>query len=159
LVGIAGEDDVDAPDLLTPESKPGDFTGHKNERLNGGQAHAKLRQPSASYHAKSSATCSKPTLEPEASVALREQLTAELKGISSAEEAEIWAHGVRAAKNCLTVGDAEHVERAFQQRLVSITSHTAASAIPNAERSLRRRGRKDRRSVIDKSVLALPLPR
>src|SRR5215469_18245924 len=53
LVGIAGEDDVDAPDLLTPESKPGDFTGHKNERLNGGQGHAKLRQPSASHHAKS----------------------------------------------------------------------------------------------------------
>jgi hypothetical protein len=33
LVGIAGEDDVDAPDLLAPvapETKPGGPTGHKN---------------------------------------------------------------------------------------------------------------------------------
>src|SRR5215467_13604729 len=50
LVGIAGEDDLDAPDLLspaTPETKPGGPTGHKNERLNGGQGHAKTRQASA----------------------------------------------------------------------------------------------------------------
>src|SRR5262249_25150408 len=43
LVGIAGEDDVDAPDLLSPvapEIKPGSPTGHKNERINGGQGHA-----------------------------------------------------------------------------------------------------------------------
>src|SRR5262252_3288471 len=50
LVGIAGEDDVDAPDLLppaAPETKPGGPTGHKNERLNGGQGHTKVRQASA----------------------------------------------------------------------------------------------------------------
>jgi hypothetical protein len=162
LVGIAGEDDVDAPDLLSPvapEIKPGDPIGHKNERLNGGQGHAKVRQASARHHAKSSATSSRQTLEPAASAALREQLTAELKDISSADEAANWAHRVMVTKNCLTAGDAEHVERAFQQRLVSITNQTAAASIPNAERSLRCRGRKDRRSVIDKSVLALPLPR
>jgi len=66
-----------------------------------------------------------------------------------------------ADKNCLTVSDAEHVERAFQEQLVSITNQAAAPSIPNAERPLRRRGRKDRRrrSAIDKSVLALPAPR
>jgi hypothetical protein len=64
------------------------------------------------------------------------------------------------AKNRLTVSDADHVERAFQERLVSITNQ-AAPSIPNAERPLRRPGRKDRRrrSAIDKSVLALPAPR
>jgi ERF superfamily len=162
LVGIAGEDDVDAPDLLSPvapETKPGGPTGHKDERLNGGQGHAKVRQASASHRAKSSATSSRQTLEPEASATLREQLTAELKDIISADEAANWAHRVMGAKNCLTVGDAEHVERAFQERLVSITNQAAAPSIPNAERPLRRRGRKDRRSVIDKSVLALPAPR
>jgi hypothetical protein len=164
LVGIAGEDDLDAPDLLSPvapETKPGGPTGHKNERLNGGQGHAKVRQASASHRAKSSASLSRQTLEPEASATLREQLTAELKEISSADEAANWAHRVMGSKNCLTVGDAEHVERAFQERLLSITNQAAAPSIPNAERPLRRRGRENRRrrSVIDKSVLALPAPR
>src|SRR6516164_3545639 len=40
LVGIAGEDDLDAPDLLTPaapKSKTGGAIGDKRDRLNGGQ--------------------------------------------------------------------------------------------------------------------------
>jgi hypothetical protein len=135
LVGIAGEDDVDAPDLLSPlapETKPDGPTGHKNERFNGGQGHAKVQQASAPHRAKSSATSSRPTFEPEASAPLREQLTAELKDISSADEAAHWAHRVMGAKNRLTVSDAEHVERAFQERMLSITNWAAAPAIPNA---------------------------
>jgi hypothetical protein len=164
LVGIAGEDDVDAPNLLSPvapEIKPGGPTGHKNERINGGQGHAKIRETSVGHRARSSTTSTRETLEPEASAALREQLTAELKDISSADEAANWAQRVMGAKNRSTVGDAEHVERAFQERLVSITNQATAPSILNAERPLRRRGRKDRRrrSVIDKSVLALPAQR
>jgi hypothetical protein len=164
LVGIAGEDDVDAPDLLSPvapQTKSGGPTDHKNERLNGGQGHAKARQASAGHRAKSSATSSRQTLDPEASAALREQLTAELKDIGSADEAVTWAHHVMGAKNRLTVSDAEHVERAFQERLVSITNQAAAPSTLNVERPLRHPGRKDRRrrSAIDKSLLRLPTPR
>ena len=46
LVGIAGEDDLDAPDLLTPaapESKTGGAIGDKKDRLNGGQGNAKVQ--------------------------------------------------------------------------------------------------------------------
>jgi len=120
-----------------------------------------VRQPSASHRAKSSATPSRQTLESEASAALRERLATEIKDISSVDEAANWAHRAMAARNCLTVGDAEHVERAFQERLVSITDQAAAPSVPNAERPLRRPGRIDRRrrSVIDKSALALPAPR
>src|SRR6202050_2494742 len=42
LVGIAGEDDLDAPDLMTPTSQavePPKPTGHGNGRLNGGTGH------------------------------------------------------------------------------------------------------------------------
>src|SRR5271169_1681504 len=42
LVGIAGEDDVDAPDLLPPQqqtSKPDEPKGADNSRLNGGHLH------------------------------------------------------------------------------------------------------------------------
>ena len=40
LVGIAGEDDLDAPDLLSPaapETKTDGQAGNKKDRLNGGQ--------------------------------------------------------------------------------------------------------------------------
>ena len=164
LVGIAGEDDIDAPDLLSPvalETKPGGPAGHKNERINGGQGHAKVRQASASHRTKSRVTPSRQPLESEASAALRERLAAEIKDISSPDEAANWAHRAMAAKNCLTVGDAARVERAFQERLLSITNQAAVPSVPNGERALRRPGRMDRRrrSVIDKSALALPAPR
>src|SRR5205085_726668 len=65
LVGIAGEDDVDAPDLLSPlapETKSRGRTGHKNECLNGGQGYGKVRQASRGHRAKSSAIASRQTL-------------------------------------------------------------------------------------------------
>ena len=46
LVGIAGEDDLDAPDLLPPQqptSEPDEPKGAGNSRLNGGHWHAPQR--------------------------------------------------------------------------------------------------------------------
>jgi hypothetical protein len=163
LVGIAGEDDLDAPDLLpptAPEPKTDGPNTHKKDRFNGGQAQS-IQQASVSHRAaKAGSTSSRVMLEPETSAALREQLTAELANISSAEEAANWAHRVIGAKNSLAAVDAEHVEQAFQKRLVSITA-AAASSIKEAERSVRGRGRSKKRHtpVVDKSVLALPAPR
>jgi hypothetical protein len=80
---------------------------------------------SASYRPKAGSTPSRPKLEPEASAVLREQLTAELKDISSTEQAAIWARRVIAVKNSLTAADAECVEQAFQARLTLIAGGTA----------------------------------
>jgi hypothetical protein len=164
LVGIAGEDDLDAPDLLstaTPESKPGGLLGNKKDHLNGGPGQSKSQQQAGGHRPKVTFTSSRATLEPVASAALRERLTAELKDISSAEQAADWAYRVMGAKNSLAVADAEHVERAFQERLVSIANQAAAPAIQNAERPLRQPAGKSRRRrlVINKSVLALSAPR
>jgi|307.fasta_scaffold17621_3 hypothetical protein len=159
LVGIAGEDDLDAPDLLpptAPEAKTDGPNTHKKDRFNGGQAQSKAF---VVHRAKASSTSSRITLEPKASAALREQLTGELENISSAEEAANWAHRVMGAKNSLTAVDAEHVERAFQERLVSITAAAAAPPIKEAERRGPSRNKKRRTSAVDKSVLALPAPR
>ena len=145
LVGIAGEDDLDTPDLLSStasKGKTGGAIGDKKDRLNGGQENAKAQQASASHPTKASQS----TLEPEASAALREQLIAGTKDIGSADEAASWAHRVMGAKNSLVVADAEQVERAFQERLLSVTSEATAPSLPP----------KRRRSVVDKSVLALP---
>ena len=161
LVGIAGEDDLDAPDLMSPaapESKASGPIGNKKDRLNGGPAQS-AHLASGGHRAKARSTRS--TLDPRTSAALCEQLTAELKNISSAEEAATWAHRVMATKNTLTKGDAEHVEKAFQERLVSITAAAAATSIKEAERSVRGPGRskKRRTTFVDKSILALPAPR
>ena len=59
LVGIAGEDDLDAPDLLspaTPESKPGGPIGNKKDHLNGGPERSKLQQSVGRHRPKATFT-------------------------------------------------------------------------------------------------------
>jgi hypothetical protein len=145
LVGIAGEDDLDAPDLLSPtapESKTGGAIGDKKDHLNGGQDNVKLQQASAGHRTKAGLTFPRSTLPPKASAALRVQLIAGIKDIGSAEEAASWAHRVIGAKNSLAVADAKQVERAFQEQLLSITNDAAVPSMQNAERPLNRAGRK-----------------
>jgi hypothetical protein len=161
LVGIAGEDDLDAPDLLSPAAPDIKSAGpNKKGRLNGGPGQF-AQQASASQRAKVAFITPRSTLEPEASAAQRDQLTAELKQIDSAEEAANWAHRVMGDKNSLTAADSERVERAFEERLVSITNDAAASSRQKSEPSSSGRGRKGRRrgAVIDKTVLALSTAR
>jgi hypothetical protein len=165
LVGIAGEDDLDAPDLLSPaaqDMKPDGTCGNKKDRVNGGLGNS-TSQVLGSCRVKASSTPSRPMLEPEASAALREKLTAELEIISSADEAAIWAHQVLGAKNTVSAVDAERLERAFQERLTIIVAEPAdRPATHESQRPVHRRvqGKKQRRaSVVDKSVLALPAAR
>jgi hypothetical protein len=117
LVGIAGEDDIDAPDLNAPEASRSAAempTTQKNGRLNGGQRH------SAKPNDRGAKTISPPSpsvIGTEASAALRDQLAVDLKDIGSAEEAATWAHRVLGAKSSLTTADAKQIEDAFQERL------------------------------------------
>jgi hypothetical protein len=164
LVGIAGEDDLDAPDLIvTPPSKAERPRGSQNGRLSRGQVHSPP-QFSTGRRAKAAPNPPKPTLEPHASAALRDQLTAELKDVNSAEDAANWAQRVLAAKDTLTTADAERIEQAFQARLASIVSEAsdgrpvAQEARSSALRAVRRK-RRQQAAVIDKSALSLPASR
>jgi hypothetical protein len=156
LVGIAGEDDLDAPDLLSHAAA----SETKKERLNGVQGQP-VQQDSHGRRSKANSTPLKPKLDSEASAALRERLTSELKDLNSAEEAANWAHRVIRDKNSLTAADAERVERGFQDRLMSFTTDAATDSIQKVEQQLQRpgQGKKRSRSAIDKSVLTLPAPR
>jgi hypothetical protein len=156
LVGIAGEDDLDAPDLPTPAAP----TENKKDRLNGGQGQL-VEQGLGAHRAKVGSPTSKLKLEPEASAVLRDQLTAELKDLNSAEEAANWAHRAIAVKNTLTAADAEGVEQAFHAQLAVLATDPAGGASIEAEPPVRRPGRGKRRgaSAVDKSILALPAPR
>ena len=165
LVGIAGEDDLDAPDLNTPTAPaPGvEKPASKNlGRLNGGQEHSTAR----SHGRKAASDHFRPILDPEPSAALRDQLAAELGEIKSTDEAANWAHRVLDAKNSLTAADAECIEEAFRAKLAIFATDTVnGPEIPQGTKrpqtqSRSDRGKKQRRSsVIDKSRLALPEPR
>ena len=99
LVGIAGEDDLDAPDLIAPTTPaPKTETGKTRDRLNGGPNYSSKGQSGGQRKYKSART-----LEPEASELLRDQLIAQLKGLNSAEEAADWAHRVLASKDSLVL--------------------------------------------------------
>ena len=170
LVGIAGEDDVDAPDLLPPEqqaSKPGEPKGGGNSSLNGGHLHAP-RYPAARRNGKAQTNPAEPPLGAEASAALRDRLLGEIKEFAGGDEAALWAHRSLAEKNKLTAADALRVEESFQARLASfatpdtdkpqrageVAQLSTAQISPPAQPKSRSRSK-----GIDKSVLALPEPR
>jgi hypothetical protein len=166
LVGIAGEDDLDAPDLMTPTapiSKVDKPAENKIGDLKGGRVHS-TQQFSGGRRAKAVSIPRKPRLEPQASASLRDRLTVELKDLNSAADVTNWAQRVLAAKNTLTTSDAERVEEAFRTRLSNIVTEAVADQPMPQEtgsRLLRAdRGRKRRTATtINKSVLLLPAPR
>jgi hypothetical protein len=152
LVGIAGEDDLDAPDLISPTrptSKVDRPTSNKKGHLNGA--------PDQQFSAGRPKKVTPPCLEPEASRASRDQLIIEAESLSSADEATNWAHRVLAKKNTLVEDDAIQVEQAFQARL-AVVSGKSLNENPHPDEPGSRQ-RKRRRSAVDKSVLALPTPR
>jgi hypothetical protein len=150
MVGIAGEDDLDAPDLITPP--PGLNTQHPSQksRLDGGP-----RKQEATRDAGKVSTSSDRVLEPLASAALRDKLITELKELNSADEAAAWAHRMMRSKNSLMRRDAEQVELGFQLKLS--TFMTAGPKAPDSK-TRQRRGRNQQRAI-NKTILALPVPR
>jgi hypothetical protein len=135
LVGIAGEDDLDAPDLISP-SQP--TSGH-NRRLNRGNG--RLDAQAASLAARTPvARPPKPAvdtgnaskaklldavrLDIAASAHLRDLMLGELNDIGSEDAATKWAHRRLSEKNKqLNAADAKHIEEAFRAKLLSFAIH------------------------------------
>jgi ERF superfamily len=176
LVGIAGEDDTDAPDLAAPVPANGlDAPGGQNGALqaNGGRpAVAPGRR-----NGKLSAVQRKPVLAAAESTASRDQLLGELAKLTSQNELAAWAHRILPIKNTLSAADARLLEEAFASKLMAhgdpddeeVPVGRAAPAtdtsamLPVRERKQPRQIRGKRRASaptgIDKSVLAFPEPR
>jgi hypothetical protein len=176
LVGIAGEDDLDAPDLhdgappapiavlvggsvglqtsdkgVTPPHKPGN-------------GHAFRPQKAAAID-----------LPPDQSAVLREKLVSEIAGLTSADLGASWARTAIVLKNGLTAADAKIVEGAFEQKsselmladsiqpeqppppATEVTPSAAVGKVAAApNESIAATGE---RAGIDKSVLAIAEPR
>jgi hypothetical protein len=91
LVGIAGEDDLDAPDLQTPinQTSAERTRSSGNGQLNDSRRHSQER--ATSRNAKPAPQNSELILGPKVSADLRDRLIAELSEIGSSEEAAKWA--------------------------------------------------------------------
>jgi hypothetical protein len=144
LVGIAGEDDINAPDLAAPttRSSSSDKTSANGSALARGQQ-TSLPHARAGREQKALQKRAKPALDANASAELRIHLINEIDRLGSGEEAAIWAHRSLAKKNGLTAADAQRVEEAFKVRLsgfghgsnqmhtsTELPSNEASSAIP-----------------------------
>jgi ERF superfamily len=117
LVGIAGEDDLDAPDLhgqSAGETGKTAGNGLNARRHDGNGADRSLGTFATGRKAWSPP---KQALEPEKSSVLRDRLLGEISALDSDEQATAWAHKVMAAKNTLPTVECGVVEAAFAARL------------------------------------------
>jgi len=123
LVGIAGEDDLDAPDLptagLSPETQKNPPRPDQGAAgLNQPAIELKPGQPAQTSNGRARVERSKsPSLPPDASANLRNQLIAELERLVDPEALATWAHQALPLKNQLATTDAQMVEAAFAARL------------------------------------------
>ncbi len=176
LVGIAGEDDLDAPDLISP-SHP--TSGHKrrlnskgNGRLDAQAAKLAARTPlprpqkSAADNNTKARVLAAVRLDEFASGRLRDLMLGELNEIGSEDEATKWAHRRLSEKNKLNETDAKHIEEAFRAKLFSVAIHQSkAGPAPKSDAQTpdgidgRVRKRKQQALSVEKSVLTHPEPR
>jgi hypothetical protein len=117
LVGIAGEDDLDAPDL--PGVK---LAGPRNPEKPNGHAGAVDFNPPYRKGSPRKLRAPVPILDAERSAAMRDRLLAEIAGLGSVDVAVEWARGSIAAKNTLTTEDSGAVETAFRHRMQVLES-------------------------------------
>jgi hypothetical protein len=116
LVGIAGEDDLDAPDLdVTGPAEAEKPPPNRRTGSNGSQKQFGRKGDGDAQHHSDNAS-----LKSQLSAVLRDQLVTELKAVSSADAAAIWARRTLPAKNSLNIADARQVENAFQERLAEL---------------------------------------
>jgi ERF superfamily len=182
LVGIAGEDDLDAPDLISPSqpsSGPERNPSRGNGRLGGKPpnlaARTPLARPQKPVVDNSNKTKAKlidaVRFDAAASGRLRDVMLAELNEIGSEDAATKWAYRRLPEKNRLNERDAKHVEEAFRAKLLSFAIHHAEGA-PEAKNGTQAsnttdgRGKKRKPATppapppsVDKSVLTHPEPR
>ena len=140
LVGIAGEDDLDAPDLgATPNTDTGrtlEANVGRPPPPNGvsPNGHALDAGTASSVSGRRRPSPARPAapaiLIPDQSAALRERLLAELDVLESTDEAARWAQCSLPAKNTLTASDAQLVEASFGTKISAMGDQMTAEEFP-----------------------------
>jgi ERF superfamily len=148
LVGIAGEDDLDAPDLAVPDPQAG-------PRSRGFGPGNRAIGPSWRPVSGTAQKARPNPLDGRASAELRDNFVAEIHALGSSDEATAWAQRRMADKNRLSAADARKIEEAFQHRIFSFSTRVRAVRANGSRKSARAR----QGASIDKSALAFPEPR
>jgi ERF superfamily len=154
LVGIAGEDDLDAPDTAfqtVPSSKGPPVRAYDSDGL-GAWIATRTRQEPRTEPRKSAMGAKAPVLSAEASAVLRDDLLAELEGLN--DDLDAWTLRAWPRANTLTSDDGDKVRRAFEARLARLTTMTNQDLSPTE--LIAPSANDETRSRIDKSVLTLP---
>jgi hypothetical protein len=113
MVGIAGEDDLDAPESLVEGSSVSGSTPPP----------ARASKPVSTRPA---------ALDVESSKQLRDEMLAEIQAIKSSDHLAIWAHKRLPAKNTLTEEDARVVETHYQVVLAPFDHVSILSEVEDA---------------------------
>src|SRR5262249_5703265 len=148
LVGIAGEDDLDAPDLTGPSQAE---RARTNSKSDGGQEGVSDHRKSRIRARQSESPLLNGELSTALSASLKAELLREIEHLGSADDAAQWAQRQLPAKNRLSATDAKQVEDAFAARL------TMGCAKTPVEKRLSAKANPAQK--IDKGVLRFPEPR
>jgi hypothetical protein len=179
LVGIAGEDDLDAPDLTSPsqptpghDRRPNRGNGRLDSKSSSLAARTPVTRPPKSAADTDNASKAKlreaVRLDIALSARLRDVMLGELNDIGSEDAATKWAHRRLSQKNKLNAADAKHIEEAFATKLLSFGIHRdeGVAGVKNEAQSSRVTKEREqkpsdgaRASTLDKSVLIHPEPR
>ena len=160
LVGIAGEDDLDAPDLAVPAGETGTEGRGLQTQRGHSTAVATVRigmhrgaVPWQSGQARNSLTGK--------FGGTARSFVAEINVLGSAEDAAKWAHRSFAEKNRLSTSMPRSVEEAFQRSFDASRRNERGpgAAALNRPREGRVKLRRQGAELIDKSVLVVPEPR
>jgi hypothetical protein len=116
LVGIAGEDDLDAPDLPVNAIDSTANDPRNPERINGGAKVAATDLVAGNRLGRKPQT-SKAVLDVDASGVVRNELVNQIAALNATDTTIEWASRSLGAKNTLTAEDASIVEAAFRNRM------------------------------------------
>jgi hypothetical protein len=138
LVGIAGEDDLDAPDLVAPTpqaaTKPGSAerprrAGNGAGRLNAAPRNVEHRTP-VEPPKKSFAMRDAVVLSITLSAKLRDAMLAELNELGTSDDAARWAKRRYPDKTTkLNAADAAMIDQVFKTKIISFAAHDAAGGL------------------------------
>jgi hypothetical protein len=152
LVGIAGEDDLDAPDLIGPVPQTEKPSSESKLAGNGSQQSGSHRRAGRGRANKFSFASPNSELSVALSASLRAELLREIECLGAADDAALWAQRRLPAKNQLSAADAQLVEEAFAGKLALIHPQNASVGDQGITE-------KTGISEVDKSILAFPEPR
>lgn len=146
LVGIAGEDDLDAPDLPSGNVTPALQPALNETEQPSNQVYEKAKntagRPEYSRRVRSRLPQSRPSDLPlEASNNLRDTLISELERLNDLETLATWAHRVLPSKNQLMAEDAEVLENAFSKRLRQLENDEISPDTPDISGNIALPGR------------------